>query len=113
MIVLIFVTQLLTVQEPTLLRCRIELAAGAESRHCEVTVPHGRKMRACDKTARQAGHCDKEEGKERYVVWVAGTGPGNCRITNKRTSWKRGVVSAKLSKSEGASSTCELFVEVR
>lgn len=115
MFALIIVTLLLQAptQQPPLLHCRIEIAAGGESRHCEVTAPRGRKIRPCDDTARLAGHCDKKEGKGRYVAWVVGTGPGRCRITDKRTSWKRGVVSAKLSKSEGAPSSCDLYVELR
>jgi len=40
-------------------------------------------------------------------------GPGRCRITDKKTSWKRGVVSAKLSKSTGAASTCDLYVDLK
>jgi len=112
MFALILLMRLLGWQGPATLHCHIEVAAGAESRHCEVTVPEGRKIRSCGKTERQAGHCD-DAGKHRYVAWVTGTGPGRCRITDKRTSWKHGVVSAKLSKSVGASSTCDLYVELQ
>jgi hypothetical protein len=101
---------LVVLQQP--LHCRIDLAAGADSRRCEVTVPAGRALRACADADRRAGHCDAA-GKGRYVAWVVGTGPGHCRITDKRTSWQRGVVSAKLSKSAGAPSTCDLYVELR
>ena len=94
------------------LHCRIELAAGAQSRRCHVTAPAGHAIRACAEANRGAGHCDAA-GKGRYVAWVVSTGPGRCRITDKKTSWRRGVVSAKLSKSAGAPSTCDLYVEVR
>lgn len=115
MLALIILTHLLMAQgtAPPTLHCRIQIAAGAESQHCEVAAPTGHKIRSCEKADRQAGHCDQGEGKERYVVWVVGTGPGRCRITDKRTGWKRGVVSAKLSKSAGAPSTCDLYVELR
>ena len=114
MFALIIVTMLLQAPTPApLLHCRVEIAAGGESRHCEVTAPKGRKIRSCGANERVAMHCDKKEGKERYVAWVVGTGPGHCRITDKRTRWKRGVVSAKLSRSAGGPSTCDLYVELR
>ena len=94
------------------LHCRIELAAGGKSQRCQVIVPARRAIRPCLDADRQAGHCDAA-GHRRYVAWVVGTGPGRCRITDKKTSWKRGVVSAKLSKSPGAPSSCDLYVEVR
>ena len=102
------------VQSPQVLHCRIELAAGAKSQRCQVSVPPGggRAIRPCGDADRQAGHCDAA-GHGRYVAWVVGTGPGRCRITDKKTSWKRGVVSAKLSKSVGGPSTCDLYVELR
>jgi len=111
-IVLALASALLSVQAPQPLHCRIEVAAGAKSQHCHVTVPRGGAIRACADTDRQAGHCEAAGGK-RYVAWVVGSGPGRCRITDKKTSWKRGVVSAKLSKSAGAGSTCDLYVELR
>ena len=100
------------VQTSPPLHCRIELAAGAKAQRCHVTAPAGRLIRPCADADRRAGHCDAA-GKGRYVAWVVGTGPGRCRITDKRTSWQRGVVSAKLSKSAGAPSTCDLYVELR
>lgn len=99
-------------QSPQVLHCRIELAAGGKSQRCSVAVPRGRAIRPCGDADRQAGRC-AAPGKGRYVAWVVGTGPGRCRITDKQTSWKRGVVSAKLSKSAGGPSTCDLYVEVR
>ncbi len=97
---------------PQALHCRIELAAGAKGQRCHVTAPARRAIRPCADADRQAGHCDAA-GKGRYVAWVVGTGPGRCRITDKKTSWKRGIVSAKLSQSAGAPSTCDLYVELR
>ena len=99
-------------QAPQLLHCRIELAADGKSQRCRVTVPARRAIRRCGSADRQAGHC-AAAGKGRYVAWVVGTGPGRCRITDKKTNWGRGVVSAKLSKSAGAPSTCDLYVELR
>ncbi len=110
MLVLIALIGLLSPLQP--LHCRIELAAGAKARRCRVEVPAGRALRPCEDADRRAGHCDAAGGG-RYVVWVVGTGPGRCRITDKHTSWKRGVVSAKLSKSVGAPSTCDLYAELR
>ncbi len=101
-----------SLQTPQVLHCRIELAAGAKSKRCHVVVPKGREIRPCAEADRQAGHCDVAGGG-RYVAWTAGTGPGRCRITDKKTTWKQGVVSAKLSKSVGAPSSCDLYVEVR
>jgi hypothetical protein len=98
---------------PDILHCRIELAAGAESRRCSVAAPAGRAVRVCGDADRRAGHCDTRVGKGRYVAWVTGTGPGRCRITDQRTKWKRGIVSAKLSRSAGAPSTCDLYVALR
>ena len=99
-------------QAPTQLHCRIELAADAPSRRCQVKAPKGGTLRACGDADRRAGHCDAA-GKGKYVAWIVATGPGRCRITDKHTKWKRGIVSAKLSKSAGASSTCDLYVELR
>jgi hypothetical protein len=118
-IILALAGALWPVQVPQTLHCRIELAAGAKSQRCHVTVPRGggggggRAIRPCAATDRQAGHCDAGGGGGRYVAWVVGTGPGRCRITDKKTSWKRGVVFAKLSKSAGGPSTCDLYVELR
>ncbi len=92
------------------LHCRIEIAAGAKSKDCEVKLPPGRRVRACSDADRKAGHCDAV-GAGKYAAWVAGTGPGRCRISEKHTKWDR-VVVAKLSKSEGAPSACDLHVEV-
>ncbi|MDP3909819.1 MAG: hypothetical protein Q8Q14_05465 [Gemmatimonadales bacterium] len=97
---------------PDVLHCRIELAAGAASGRCSVAAPAGRAILRCGDADRQAGHC-AAAGKGRYVAWVVGTGPGRCRITDKKTKWKRGIVSAKLSKSAGGPSTCDLYVELR
>jgi hypothetical protein len=99
-------------QAPPVLHCRVELAAGAKSRRCHVTAPAGRAIRRCADGDRQAGRCDAA-GKGRYVAWVVSTGPGRCRITDRKTQWKKGVVSAKLSKSAGAPSTCDLYVELQ
>lgn len=99
-------------QAPPALHCRVELAAGGKSQRCRVTVPAGRAIRSCAGAERQAGHCDSVGGG-RYVAWVVATGPGRCRITKKKTNWGRGVVSAKLSKSVGGPSTCDLYVELR
>jgi len=75
-------------------------------------VPRGRAFLVCGDADRRAGHCDAAGGG-RYVAWVTRTGPGRCRITEKHTNWKRGVVSAKLSRSAGAPSTCDLYVELQ
>lgn len=111
-IVLALAGLLWSAQAPQVLHCRIELAAGATSQRCSVTVPRGRMIRPCGDADRQAGHC-AAAGKGRHVAWVVSTGPGRCRITDKRTKWKRGIVSAKLSKSVGGPSTCDLYVELR
>lgn len=55
------------------LECRIEIAPGAKGERCQVTIPQGRRVRACTDADRQAGHCDAVRG--RYVAWVVGTGP--------------------------------------
>jgi len=94
------------------LHCHISLAAGAKSARCEVTAPTGRALRHCSDADRQAKHCTKDGGTQ-YVAWVVHSGPGQCRITDKKTSWKSGVVSAKVSKTNGAAATCDLFVEVQ
>jgi len=99
-------------QAPQVLHCRIELAAGAPSRRCQVTVPRGRALRPCADADRSAGHCDAAGGG-RYVAWTVASGPGRCRITDKKTKWKRGIVSAKLSKSAGGPSACDLYVELK
>ncbi|MGH7674892.1 MAG: hypothetical protein ACREMV_06420 [Gemmatimonadales bacterium] len=99
-------------QAPTTLHCRIEITAGAKGQRCTATLPAGRQVRRCTEADRQAGHCDARVGGGRYVAWVVGGGPGNCRITKKKTTWDR-TVSAKLSKSEGAASTCDLYVELQ
>ena len=99
-------------QAPAPLHCRIELRAGQQGARCTVTAPAGRKLRPCAAADRQAGHCAATGGaKGRFVAWVAASGPGNCRITDKKTKWKRGVVSAKLTGAAGA--TCDLYVELR
>ena len=99
-------------QAPQALRCRIELAAGAKSKRCHVTVPAGRVLRPCGAADRRAGRCTAA-GRGRYVAWVVGTGPGHCRITDKKTKWRQGVVSAKLSRTGEAASTCDLYVELK
>lgn len=101
-------------QAPTaqVLHCRIELAADAKGKRCKVSVPAGRQIRPCTDADRRATHCDAKGGG-RFVAWVVGTGPGRCRITKKKTKWQQGVVSAKLSKSAGGASTCDLYVELR
>jgi hypothetical protein len=100
------------VQAPQALHCRIELAPGAKGKRCHVTVPAGRVLRPCGGADRRAGHCDAA-GRGRYVAWVVGTGPGHCRITDKKTKWRQGVVYAKLSKTGEAASTCDLYVELK
>lgn len=99
-------------QAPRTLHCRVEIAADANGKRCRVTLPAGRQVRRCTEADGQAGHCDARVGGGRYVAWVVGTGPGYCRITKKKTKWDR-KVSAKLSKSEGAPSTCDLYVELQ
>lgn len=93
------------------LRCRIEVSAGAKGKDCRVKLPAGREVRACSDADRQAKHCDAV-GDGRYAAWVVGAGPGHCRISKKATKWDK-VVVAKLSKSEGGPSTCDLYVELR
>jgi len=95
-------------QSPETLHCRIEITAGAKSQRCKIPIPARRRVRACGEPERAAGHC-AAAGKGRYVAWAVGTGPGHCRITKKKTKWDR-AVSAKLSKSEGRPSTCDLYV---
>lgn len=111
MFVLLTIMGLLAHQAPPALHCRIELAAGAKSKRCEVTAPKGRAIRRCTPADEQAGHC-ADTGGPRYTAWVVTSGPGRCRITDKKTTWRRGVVSAKLSAGAGAPSTCVLYVEV-
>jgi len=99
-------------QAPAPLHCRIELRAGQQSARCTVQVPSDRKIRPCTAADRQAGHCAKSGGaRERFVAWVVASGQGNCRITDKKTKWKRGVVSAKLTAPAGT--TCDLYVETQ
>ncbi len=93
------------------LHCRIDIAAAAKGKDCKAKLPAGRQVRACTEADRQAKHCDAA-GDGKYAAWVVGTGPGRCRISKKNTKWDR-VVVAKLSKSEGAPSTCDLYVEVK
>ncbi|HYU09237.1 MAG TPA: hypothetical protein VEK77_07655 [Gemmatimonadales bacterium] len=113
MIVLLPLIGLLAWQAPAPLHCRIEVAAGADSKRCQVSAPKARHVRRCTPADEQAGHCG-DTGGERYVAWVVASGPGRCRITDKKTTWKRGVVSAKLSPGPGGGgpSTCDLYVEV-
>ncbi|HEX9705214.1 MAG TPA: hypothetical protein VGA20_08215 [Gemmatimonadales bacterium] len=99
------------VQAPARLHCLIEIAAGASGR-CRIRLPPGRQVRRCGDADRQAGHCDRAVGEGRYVAWVVGTGPGRCRITKKKTAWDKSV-AAKVSKSTGAGSTCDLYVELQ
>jgi hypothetical protein len=94
---------------PTVLHCRVEVAPGAEGR-CRVDLPLGRQVRACADADRRAGHCDLAAGGGQYVAWTVGTGQGKCRISKKKTVWER-TVTAKLSKSRGTGSTCDLYVE--
>ena len=99
------------VQAPQPLHCRIDLAAGAKNARCQVSVPAGRAIRRCGDADRQAGHCTA--GKVRYAAWVVHSGPGRCRITDKKTKWASGVVSAKLSKTGGAAASCDVYVELQ
>jgi hypothetical protein len=99
-------------QAPQPLSCRITLAAGAKSARCEVTAPAGRAIRRCTDADRQANHCTKD-GRTQYVAWVVHNGPGRCKITDKKTTWNKGVVSAKVSKTDGKAASCDLYVEVQ
>lgn len=103
---------LLQAPAPEPLHCRIELAAGGKARECKVRLPAGRHLRPCADADRAAGHCDQAAGNGKYVAWVVGTGPGRCRIRAKHTDWVR-TVAARLSKSPGAPSTCDLYIELR
>ena len=98
-------------QPSTTLHCRVEISSGGTG-GCHVRLPPGRQVRRCGDAERQAGHCDRVVGEGRYVAWVVGTGPGRCRITKKKTAWNKGV-RAKVSKSAGAGSTCDLYVELQ
>lgn len=109
MTALAFTVALLLSPPPATLHCRVEIAAGAEGR-CQVSLPPGRQVRLCAEADRQAGHCDAKVGAGRYVAWTVGTGPGRCRISKKKTAWEHTVV-VKASKSDGAASTCDLYVE--
>ena len=112
--ILIAAAALWPLQTPQTQHCRIDLAAGTKSARCQVTVPRGRAIRRCADADRQAGHCtDAGRGGTRYVAWVVHTGPGRCRITDKKTKWGRGVVSAKVSKTGGAAASCDLYVELQ
>lgn len=102
----------LWLQAPQPLHCRIELAADGKARECKLRVPAGRHLRPCADADRAAGHCDQATGDGKYVAWVVGTGPGRCRIRAKHTDWVR-TVAARLSKSPGAPSRCDLYVELR
>lgn len=102
-----------TVQAPQPLHCHIDVAAGNnKSARCKVTAPAGRAIRHCGDAERQAGHCTTG-GRERYVAWVVHSGSGRCRITDKKTNWGKGVVSAKVSKTGGKAASCDLYVEVQ
>jgi hypothetical protein len=110
--ILVVASALWPVQTPQALHCRIELAAGTKSARCQVSVPSGRAIRRCGDGDRQAGHCTTA-GRTRYTAWVVHSGPGRCRITDKKTKWGGGLVSAKLSKTSGAASSCDLYVELQ
>lgn len=97
-------------QAPQALHCRVEIAAAAKAKTCKVRLPAGRRVRVCTDADRRAGHCEAA-GDGKHAAWVVATGPGHCRISKKHTKWDR-VVVAKLSKSEGASSACDLYIEV-
>lgn len=100
---------LLLTPPPATLHCRVEIAAGAEGR-CQVSLPPGRQVRLCTEADRRAGHCDAKAGAGRYVAWTVRSGPGRCRISQKKTVWEQTVV-VKAGKSDGAGSTCDLYVE--
>jgi hypothetical protein len=110
--ILAFALTLWPAQAPQPLSCHIALAAGAKSARCEVTAPSGRSIRHCTDADRQAGHCTKA-GRTEYVAWVVHNGPGRCKITDKKTKWGKGVVSARVSKVDGKAASCDLYVELQ
>jgi hypothetical protein len=111
--VLVVAAALWPFQTPQAQHCRIELEAGAKSARCQVTLPSGRAVRRCAEADRQASHCTAAGRGARYVAWVVHHGPGGCRITDKKTKWGRGVVSAKVSKTGGKAASCDLYVELQ
>jgi hypothetical protein len=112
MFIILVLVALWPAQAPQPLSCRITLAAGTKSARCDVTAPAGRAIRHCSDADRQAGHCTKV-GRTQYVAWVVHNGPGRCKITDKQTKWKSGVVSAKVSRTDGKAASCDLYVDVR
>lgn len=99
------------VQAPARLHCRIDVTPGASGR-CEVNLPAGRQVRRCTDGDRLAGHCDPGAGGGRYVAWVVSSGAGRCRISKKKTDWTKDV-EAKVGKSDGGGSACDLYVELQ
>lgn len=93
------------------LQCRV-LASADQSRRCSVRLPAGRTVRACIETDSSAGRCTRTK-KAAYVAWVAPAGGAKCRISGKRTQWKRKVTVVMSKETTVGAGSCSLYVVLR
>lgn len=91
------------------LHCRVE-ASAHDSRRCSVRIPKGRVVRGCSKDRPE--HCTR--GKQHaYAAWVVAGSGARCKISGKRTKWRKRVTMAMRKSASSGAGSCDLYVVLR
>lgn len=81
-------------------------------RRCKVGIPKGRAVRACAAADERAHHCAVRKGRK-YVAWTVASGGAHCKISKKRTDWKKAVTVSMSKETAKPGAACELHVGLR
>lgn len=81
-------------------------------RRCKVGIPSGRAVRSCAAADERAHHCVVRKGRK-YVAWTVAAGGAQCKISKKRTDWKKSVTVSMSRETARPGASCELYVALR
>jgi len=81
-------------------------------RRCKVGIPKGRAVRNCAAADERAHHCAVRKGRK-YVAWTVASGGAQCKISKKRTDWRKAVSVSMSKESAKPGARCELHVGLR
>ena len=92
------------------LMCRV--AGDRGPRRCKVGIPSGRAVRSCTEADERSKRCTVRKGRK-YVAWTVAAGGAQCKISKKRTNWKKAITVSMSKETARPGASCELHVALR
>lgn len=100
----------LSAAEPRTLQCTAMNTREGKDRKCNIKMPKGTTLRGCDAVEMAAGHCALNT---RVVAWTSAENGARCKLSRKKTDWKKRVAIKVDKGTKPGAGRCTLFVSVQ